>query len=89
MARRYVTGVLGIAAEDIAIRHLEKGVRFVLKHLDEKNVSYIQPFKGETHATHRRFVYTDKQLSVYETTDEFSSLLNNLATKRILKDLSE
>lgn len=89
MARRYVTTVLGIAPEDIAIRHLERGVRFVLQHLNEINIPYQNTFDGKSHATHRRFAYSDKQLCEYEQSNAFSVLLNNLSTERILKDLSE
>lgn len=89
MARRYVVTVLGVALEDIAIRHLERGMRFVLQHLSEKGVEYQELFSGESHATHRRFSYSDKRLREYENSNDFSTLLNDLSTKRILKDLSE
>ena len=93
MARRYVTSVLGIADEDIAIRHLERGVKFVLEHLNEKAITFRQPFTNnndnndEEQLTHRRFIYNHKDLSKYEQSDDFSNLLNELSTQRMLKDL--
>lgn len=89
MARRYVNSVLGVAVEDIAIRHLERGVRFVLQHLEEQKVVYRQPIGSNKRTDHRQFVYSDEKLSQYEQSTEFTSLLNDLVTKRMLTDLLE
>jgi hypothetical protein len=89
MARRYVGSVLGVATEDIAIRHLERGVKFVLQHLTEKKVVYRQRIGSNDRTDHRQFVYSDEKLIQYEQSHEFTSLLNDLATKRMLKDLLE
>lgn len=87
MARRYITTVLGIVEEDIAIKHLERGVNFVLQTLQEKGITYRQQFAAKSRSDHRRFVYTDVELLPYEQSDEFSSVLNELSMQRMMKDL--
>jgi hypothetical protein len=89
MARRYVINVLGIAPEDIAIRHLERGVRFVLQHLDEQAIAYKRKVTDRAPSSHRQFEYSVKALCEYERSDRYSALLNELAMKRMMHDLFE
>ncbi|KAI6229369.1 hypothetical protein M3Y95_00523900 [Aphelenchoides besseyi] len=87
MARRYATKVMGVADEDITIRHLERAVRAVLQHLKDKKITYRLDHQSETSNGHRRFDYTATDLKAYERSAEFVHYLEQLALKRMLKDL--
>ncbi|KAI6219616.1 hypothetical protein M3Y99_01645200 [Aphelenchoides fujianensis] len=86
MARRYATKVMGVAEEDITIRHLERAIRAISQHLDEKNIRFRLPYEKQTDS-HRRFAYSATELKSYEQSNEFARYLEQLSLKRMLKEL--